>query len=956
MKRITLFNFFTKRNQVNLVLIVVASVLTVLYSGFMGGVEPEHNILTIVLLTFKYVPIVLATALGGIVPGMVCVLIVFTCGSVVQGGLMYSAFVYLLVSCAADIFTKLGFYKNIWKVLAASAILQVLLGDICGFLRAIISDGGMGSFGSESIIPMFFMEMPACFLACLLLHILYKTVPDYLMLLCGNGMYYVDIDKLDEDDKYIVEGNSKLGNEVMKIIVFEAFVLGLIAELASRELYIEMTLRRGVELAMLISIVVTPLSIFVNNYAQYRIARPVRSLAKAFTDIYNSEDGELSGSVENVHRLRIETNDEIEDLYHAIDLMLYRFMDYIEIVRSRKGIEDQLRVEKSANEAKSRFLSNMSHEIRTPINAVLGFDELILRESDDEKILSYAADIQSSGKTLLALINDILDFSKIEAGKMEIIPVEYETCSMLNDVINMIEIKAEEKGLEFVTNIGEDIPSVLFGDETRIKQCIMNLLSNAVKYTHKGTVTMVVYRKDYEPVSHEDVLDERIVLGVRIIDTGIGIKEEDIDKLTSAFERIDEKRNRTIEGTGLGINIVTSILSLMNSKLDVKSEYGRGSEFSFEIVQNVVKNDKIGDFGENYRLSKVHRKQYRENFHAPKAKILVVDDMKTNLTVIQGLLKKTLIAVDTALSGNEALELVKANKYDVIFLDHRMPELDGIQTLHIMKDMKENLNKNTPVVALTANAVSGSREMYFKEGFSNYLSKPVSPTKLEEMIMKYLPAYKISVPGDDDFVETEDEMAGNENGVLSEILKVRGTDVDGAIARCGSPEVLLEVMKDFRLSIKEKTDFIEKYAKEKNFKNFGVYVHGLKSSAKAIGATELSEKAAYLEKCADEKNLEEIESKTPELLKLYRSYWDKLAVIADEESEEDPNKPMISESELEEAFTSMKEFVSASYFDSADDIMNMLKEYRIPAKYTDKYNTVKRLMVAVDRDGLLNIL
>ncbi|MBO4457717.1 MAG: response regulator [Butyrivibrio sp.] len=956
MKRIKLFNFFTKRNQVDLVLIVVASVLTVLYTYVSLDAGARHSVLVNLLMIFKYVPIMLTTALGGIIPGMICVVLVFIGGSVISGSIMYSAFVYLMVACAADIFTKTGFYKKIGKVFAASAILQLLVGDLWGFFSLLLEGKNVSDFEPGKLIPMFFVELPGCLLACVLLHVLFKTVPDEIKLLCGNGMYYVDSTNLDEDDRYVVEGKSKIGNVVMMIIVFEAFVLGIIAEIASNGLNADMTMQRSVELAMLISIIITPLSIFVNTYAQYRIAEPIRNLAKAVTDIYNSEDIDLNGSVEGVHRLRIATNDEIEDLYHAIDLTLYRFMEYIELVRSRKMIEDQLRVEKSANEAKSRFLSNMSHEIRTPINAVLGFDELILRECEDENILSYAMDIQSSGKTLLALINDILDFSKIEAGKMEIIPLEYGTCSMLNDVINMIEMKAEEKGLEFVTNIAEDVPSVLYGDETRIKQCIMNLLTNAVKYTHTGTVTMVVYKKDYEPISEDDSFDERIVLGVRIIDTGIGIREEDIDKLTYAFERIDEKKNRTIEGTGLGINIVTSILNMMDSKLNVKSEYGRGSEFSFEIVQTVVNNEPIGDFSKNYRLSKINRKRYRENFHAPKAKILVVDDVKTNLTVIQGLLKKTLISVDTALSGREALDLVKSNKYDVIFLDHRMPDLDGIQTLHMMQDMAANMNKKTPVVALTANAVSGSREMYFKEGFSNYLSKPVSPAKLEEMIVNYLPSYKVSVPGDKDFGEYEGEDAKGEGGSVLELLKANGTDVDGAIARCGSEEVLIEVMKDFRLAIKERSELIEKYAKEKDLKNFAVYVHGLKSSARAIGATELSEKAEYLEKCADENNQSEVDDKTPELLELYRSYLDKLSVVSDDTGESDTGKPTISEAELEEAFSSMKEFVSASYFDSADDIMNMLKDYRIPDKYAAKYDDVKRLMAAVDRDGLLNIL
>ena len=949
MRKSKYFVFFTKRNQVDLVLVLVASALTLILADILGNVGPDS-----ILRTVKYIPIMLVTALCGIIPGMLSLVLIFIFGSFLQGSIMYHAFAYLLIACAMNVLTRTGFFKKFFKVILASMILQFILGDLWGFCKLVLNDIGLAGFDTGKLIPLFFREAPGCLFTCFFIYILFKKLPDDIKLQLGSGLYYVDTTKLDEDDRYVVEGKSKIGSVVMQVIVFEAIVLGIIAEIAARELYADMTLRGGIEMAMLISIIITPMAIFVNNYAQYRIAEPIRILSNAVTDIYNSQDTDINASVEGVHRLRIDTNDEIEDLYHAIDLTFYRFMEYIELVKSRQHIEDQLRVEKSANEAKSRFLSNMSHEIRTPINAVLGFDELILRECNDANILSYATDIQNSGKTLLALINDILDFSKIEAGKMEILPVEYDVCSMLNDVINMIDVKTYEKGLEFVANIAEDIPHVLFGDETRIKQCIMNLLTNAVKYTDTGTVTMVIYKEDYEPEINSNDFSEKIVLGVRIIDTGIGIKEENIEKLTHAFERVDEMRNRTIEGTGLGISIVTNLLGLMGAKLNVKSEYGNGSEFSFEVIQTVINREPVGDFSKNYSHSKVDMKQYKESFHAPKAKILVVDDVSTNLAVIQGLLKKTLITVDTALSGRKALELVAANKYDIIFLDHRMPELDGVQTLHMMKGQNNNMNKKTPIVALTANVISGSREMYFREGFTNYLSKPVSPGKLEEMILSYLPSYKVSLPGDSDFVENGNEDKKKEDDIESRLGQVQGIDVKTAIARCGSPEAVVDVIKDFRISIKEKADLIEKTADE-DIKNYRIYVHGLKSSAMAIGAKELSRLAEYLEDCAEKENLIEIEAQTPKLLEMYRSYIDKLAGIAGEE-EDDRDKPVIPEDELKDAFSAIKEFVSASYFDSADDIMNMLEEYSIPEKYKDKYRDVKRLMAAVDRDGLLNIL
>jgi len=270
-----------------------------------------------------------------------------------------------------------------------------------------------------------------------------------------------------------------------------------------------------------------------------------------------------------------------------------------------------------------------------------------------------------------------------------------------------------------------------------------------------------------------------------------------------------------------------------------------------------------------------------------------------------------------------------------------------------MEEMSGNLNKKTPVIALTANAVSGSREMYVKEGFTNYMSKPVDPLKLEDMIMSYLPSFKVSRPGDKDFVSNEEKEEETDREAMQDILKINGVDVESAIARCGSAEVAKEVMKDFKLAIDERSGLIEKYESEGNIKNYTIYVHGLKSSARAIGALDLADRAEYLEQCGNDGNVDEIKKLTPELLELYRSYNSKLAVLT---QEEDIDKPEIDADELESAYASIKEFVSASYFDSADDIMKMLEEYRIPNEYAAKHSEIKRLMGAVDRDGLLNIL
>ena len=390
---------------------------------------------------------------------------------------------------------------------------------------------------------------------------------------------------------------------------------------------------------------------------------------------------------------------------------------------------------------------------------------------------------------------------------MEIIPVEYELSSVINDLVNMAKMRAAEKRLEFTVDVNKDIPHMLFGDEVRIKQCILNILTNAVKYTEEGSINLSIDYEEAPEGTADDTLedevsiDDYIFLKVRVKDTGIGIREEDIEKLSAAFERIDEKRNRTIEGTGLGINIVNSLLAMMGSKLCVKSVYGEGSEFSFDIKQRVVSSEPIGDYADSYKNSVQDMDSYSESFHAPDARILIVDDTKTNLTVIVGLLKQTQIQIDTAISGFEALDLVRNNKYDIIFLDHRMPEMDGIQTFHAMKEMDNNASIDTPVIALTANAISGSREMYYKEGFDNYMSKPVDPGKLEEMILTYLPAEKVIRPGDEGFVSNAIENDEAEKQALQELLRIPGIDIEMAIERCGSADAAKDVMKDFYMAI-----------------------------------------------------------------------------------------------------------------------------------------------------------
>ncbi len=402
--------------------------------------------------------------------------------------------------------------------------------------------------------------------------------------------------------------------------------------------------------------------------------------------------------------------------------------DYKKLMQTMKRLENtNVELEKAneqakaASKAKSEFLARMSHEIRTPINTVIGMDEMILRESSQDNVLEYAQDIKTSSYALLSIINDILDSSKIESGKMEIICEQYSLNSLLRSLMKMITVRAKEKDIKIIINKQKGLPDCLIGDENRIRQILLNILTNAVKYTEKGSVTF--------NVSADMENDKDITLHFSVADTGIGIKKEDLPRLFETFTRLNEKKSHHIEGTGLGLSITYNLLKLMGSELKVKSEWTKGSEFYFDLHQTVSEEQNQSD-KDNPEKNNV--------FVCENAKILIVDDNRVNLKVAVSLLARNKVHVDTALSGDECIELACKNKYNLIFLDYMMPDKDGVETFEELKNNTSNLNSDTPVVMLTANAISGERERFLNIGFDDFLSKPIMPDELENMLRKYL--------------------------------------------------------------------------------------------------------------------------------------------------------------------------------------------------------------------------
>ncbi|MBO4319091.1 MAG: response regulator, partial [Treponema sp.] len=601
-------------------------------------------------------------------------------------------------------------------------------------------------------------------------------------------------------------------------------------------------------------------------------------------------------------------------------------------------LNKDLEVEKAKGEAKTSFVAHRSHEIRSPVHSILGLNEIILRETDNPKIREYASNIRTSGDTLLKIINDILDFSKIESGKLEIVPAEYELSSMITDLVNMVSQKAKQKQLELIIDVDESIPHLLFGDELRIKQCILNILNNAVKYTQKGSITL--------SIGYDRIDSGQIYLNASVKDTGIGIKPEDLSRMFNEFERVDEIRNRTIEGSGLGLSITQMLLNKMGSRLQVQSTYGEGSTFYFSVKQQVTWWEKIGNYNERYNSIIHSETEYKESFHAPDAHILVVDDTKMNLVVMEGLLKQTQIQIDSVLSAREMLDKVREKHYDVILIDHRMPGMSGVEALHEMQKMEDNKCKDVPCIALTANVVSGAREYYLNEGFSDYLSKPVNSVQLEKMLKYYLPPEKLKVPSD---VMAQEQ---SRQAILKDFRNLEGLSIPTAMQNCGTTDVLMVALREYYDNIKLRADQIEQYWHDGDIKNYTIQVHALKSSSRLIGALELSEKAAYLEKCGDEGNIDEINKKTKELLELYRSYILKLSVLDKGQEKKQP----IDKKRYSEAIQAIKEFTLSFDFNAIDSIIDMLESYSVPKEEEERYSEIKRCARGGDRKALMELL
>lgn len=709
---------------------------------------------------------------------------------------------------------------------------------------------------------------------------------------------------------------------------------------------------------------------------------------------------------------------------------LYTIADIISSITYHRYIMHKAKTEiEHTAQLKSDFLANMSHEIRTPMNAVIGMTEMALREEMSPTAREYIQQIRTSGKSLLTIINDILDFSKIESGKLDIIPANYTPCDLISDISNVISTRIGEKNIEFLLDINPTLPCQLYGDNIRIKQVITNITNNAIKFTEKG---QVVLHMDYDTLS-----DDEIMLKVSVTDTGIGIRKKDIEKLFESFQQLDSKRNRNVEGTGLGLPISRKLITLMNGDMEIESEYGSGSTFSFYLPQKVVNTNacanlitnaenikvahlitnpylkaqlkrdferlgihsleytKKGDldnldkekpnfiFVGNALIPKkvreyaikhpditfVHMIAYHEaadsdldnliilkkpvmprtlteifnhefqgnesanntastifDFVAPDAKVLIVDDNPVNLTVAKGLLEPLQMQIDTALDAHSALECIEDKIYDIIFMDHMMPEIDGVEATHLIRSFHPNYAL-VPIIAFSANAVEGTKKMFLEEGMSDFVGKPVDVGELVAKIKQWLPQEKM-------MPVSQMTKKKKKTSPAQPLPHIEGLDVTAGVQMLGDIDFYMEILKDYYQLIDSKIAILSSTLQNMDLERYTVEVHALKSSSKQIGAMELSGIAAELEAAGKSLDLQYIQDNNELLLQKYKKLQDTLKNVFPEKEAKTPKSKAntISKDLLLDYFAKMEDAISNLDTDELEAIIEKLKEFQHPAK------------------------
>ena len=873
------------QNHGHLLVSVISSIIFMIWLGISYKIAFSSDSLIAPMIITDICLVTLLTSLCGKLAGAGAIWVAFNVITFFfRDGFAYEYIILIALSLISNLPARRKWYESFFKTILAFCVICFVMMFVALIFINIALNGA--EISAEFFFGILFVCTVSTGISCAFLFLYHHFAPKRVKDFFPESVFASR--EIRAIEKYFVghfRRDSSVARKQTAFIVGEAVTIIIMATGIAGSLMGTLPAKPSAQdhalfmmkFVQILILEAVPGILFAVDYTRSKIANPIMLMSHAIDEFFENLQNKEGEKIFDIYKLGIKNKDEIGVLYESLRKTVTNVTAYVDTLEREKALEKDLVASQAASKAKSDFLSSMSHEIRTPINAVLGLDEMILREADDTQIRSYANDIQSSGKMLLSIINDILDFSKIEAGKMEIIPVDYDLSAVIADLVNMTASRAESKGLSFLVEIDEKMPHLLHGDDTRLKQCMLNILTNAVKYTRSGSVTL--------KVSSEQAAESKIRLTVHVIDTGIGIKPEDLQKLYSPFERIEEKRNRGIEGTGLGMSIVRNLLVAMGSKIEVASEYGKGSDFFFTVEQEVCNWEEIGDWKKTH-ASHAAASTYQESFQSPAAKILVVDDTEMNLTVIKALLKSTRIQIATANDGLMGLEKARSEKYDIIFIDHLMPKMDGLEMLASLRAESESPNRETPCVALTANAMGDAREMYLEAGFADYLSKPIDSAKLESMISQMLPKEKVLHKGDEGFlVRSEKGEGSSSRGEVSPSATMRrseaakpfsptpsaGRSNSERFAPRNAPsshsersEESLSVKSDARLSYEEKKKLEaekrkaeklvaqieeeiakteeEKQAEENKMASPEVYSNGEKAKAVQAKITELSQK------------------------------------------------------------------------------------------------------------------
>ncbi|MBP3602881.1 MAG: response regulator [Lachnospiraceae bacterium] len=622
-------------------------------------------------------------------------------------------------------------------------------------------------------------------------------------------------------------------------------------------------------------------------------------------------------------------------LVSGMGIMLLNLSFYLTLENPDIVLVQQVQKEKEkadeANAAKSTFLSHMSHEIRTPMNAIVGMSEILLRTDMSEEQKEYLANIRSSGNALVAIINDILDISKIEAGKMELVEDIYDIRAMISDIRMIIQNRIGDKPIEYLFEIDEELPDKLYGDGLRIRQVIINLLNNAVKFTDQGYVKLCITTKFLS--------EDEISMHVSVSDTGQGIRQEDLQKLFEAFRQVDVKKNRGKEGTGLGLSISGQLIEMMGGKLEVQSTYQVGSEFFFTIKQKLVAAEIAEETHRNVT-----------NFTAPKARILIVDDSSINLKVATGLLEPLQMQMDVAENGKKALAMIREQKYHLVFMDHMMPVMDGIEATKELRSMEGDYYRDLPIIALSANAVQDAQKLFLESGMNGFVAKPIDMKQVCTVLLKWLPKELIVIQEDvDEALKDAEKVRKFEQ---TNLVKIEGIDEKEGIRNTGNTKLWMNLMGDFYKLIDQKAVKIEKCVADNLIKDYTIEVHALKNTARMIGAMELSNQFSQLEQYGNAGDKEAIHNKTPEVLVFFRRYKEILKPYG---KMQDANKREASNDEIIQYLQGIQEAIEAFDLDVADEAMKNLEECYLPGECMALMDELRAYMADVAMENILCI-